>query len=209
VKKDETDRDTNTFSFQLDDFFGKPTLLSGDDRISYRKFRKELSKILQPKNLLDEIEVQEIVDNIWEARRYQKLGTKLVDAERMSAFEHLMNSRFGGVSEAGEQMAAVFARKVYPDGMTEADFLKKVGLSAELVQARSVLMAAEEFSIFERLVSDRINARKTALKEYTRRKRADEKEKRLAAKVKSQHRDLANDNRPSERDVRSRTKPRS
>jgi hypothetical protein len=101
--------------------------------------------------------------------------------------------------------ASVEIDKPYPDGMTEADVLKKAGLSLELVHARSVLLAAKEFAVLDNLAAGRDAARKASLKDYDRRKRQSEKENRAAAKAKSQSRDLANDNHPADREVRPRT----
>jgi hypothetical protein len=197
VKKNKTHKLSGTLS-QLDEFFGRPALLKGEDRDNYRELQKEISESMHPENFLDALEVQEVVDNIWEGRRFQKMGTKLVDAERKNALEHLTNSRFGYVSEQSEAWLESIAGKPYPEGRTEADLLRKIGLSTELVQARALLLAAEGLAVVDRLASNRVSARKTSLKDYTRRKRLDAKEKRLAAKAELQHRDLANDNRPAE-----------
>jgi hypothetical protein len=197
VKKNKTDK-LGRASSQLDEVFGRPALLKGEDRASYRELQKEISESMHPENFLDALEVQEVIDNIWEGRRFQKMGTKLVDAERRKAHERLTNSRFGYVSEKDEEWLESIAGKPYPDEMTEADVLRKVGLSIELVQAHALLLAAEYLGVVDRLASNRVSARKTSLKDYARRKRLDAKEKRLVAKAELQHRDLANDNRPAE-----------
>jgi hypothetical protein len=194
MKKNKTDQ----FGSRLDEFFGRPALLKGEDRDNYRELQKEISKSMHPKNFLDALEVQEVIDNIWEGRRFQKMGTTLVDAERRKAFEHLTNSRFGYVSEKDGEWLESIAGKRYPDEMTEKDVLRKVGLSVELVQAHALLLATEYLAVVDQLVSNRVSARKTSLKDYERRKQLDVKEKRLAAKAELQHRDLANDNRPAE-----------
>jgi hypothetical protein len=198
VKKNKTDKHGSTSS-QLDDFFGRPALLKGEDRVRYRKLQKAISESMHPENFLDALEVQEVVDKIWEGQRFQKMGTKLVDAERGKALEHLTSSRFGYVSEKDEEWLESFAGKPFPDEMTEAEVLRKVGLSMELLQAHALLLAAEGLAVVDRLASNRVSARKTTLKDYARRKRLDAKERRLAAKAELQHRDLANDNRPAER----------
>jgi hypothetical protein len=194
VKKNKTAKLESTSS-ELDDFFGRPALLKGENRESYRNLQRELSKILRPENLLDTIEVQEAVDDIWEGRRLQTMGTKLIDAERRKAVEFLTSSRFGYVSEAHEEWFESLAGKPYPDGMTEAEVLKKMGLSKELVQARALLQAAEDLAVVNRLASSRVAARKASLKDYARRKRLEAKERRLADKVKLQQ---SNDNEPTE-----------
>jgi hypothetical protein len=147
----------------------------------------------------------EIVNNSWESQRYHELGTKLVDAERRNVVKHLTSSRFGYISEASDDWLESLEGK-YPDGMTEADILKKVDLSEELIQATAMLWKAEDCAVLGKLAANRIAARKASLKDYERRKRLGAKEKRLAEGAKSYKHDLANDNRPAEREIR-RTKP--
>ena len=173
-------------------------MLKGEDRASYRALQKEISESMHPENFLEALEVQEVIDNIWEGRRFQKMGTKLLDAERRKAREHLTNSRFGYVSEKDGEWLESIAGKPYPDEMTEEDVLRKVGLSMELVQAHALLLAAEYLAVVDQLASNRVSARKISLNDYARRRRLVAKEKRLAAKAEMQHRDLANDNRPAE-----------
>jgi hypothetical protein len=197
VKKNRTHKLDRTSS-QLDEFFGRPALLKGEDRANYRALQEEISELMHPENFLDALEVQEVVENIWEGRRFQRMGTKLVDAERRKARERLTNSRYGYVSEKSEKWLESIAGKPYPDDMTEADVLKKVGLSVELVQAHALLMSEDYLAVVDRLASNRISARKSSLNGYERRKRLDAKEKRLAAKAELQHRDRANDNRQAE-----------
>jgi hypothetical protein len=196
VKKNKTDKLSRTSS-QLDEFFGRPALLKGEDRDNYRELQKAISELMQPESLLDELEVQEVIDNIWEGRRFQNMGAKLIDAERRKAFDHLTSSKFGYLSEEDAEWFESIAGK-YPDEMTETDVLRKIGLSTGLVQAHAVLLASEYLAVVDQLASNRISARKASLKDYARRKRLDAKDKRLAAKAELQHRDLANDNRPAE-----------
>jgi hypothetical protein len=197
VKKNKTDKLSRTSS-QLDDFFGRPALLKGEDRDNYRELQKAIAESMQPESLLDELEVQEVIENIWEGRRFQNMAAKLIDAERRKAFEHLTSSKFGYLSEEDAAWLESIAGKPYPDEMTETDVLRKIGLSTGVVQAHAVLLAAEYLAVVDQLASNRVSARKTSLKDYARRKRLDAKEKRLAAKAELQHRDLANDNRPAE-----------
>ena len=125
MKKNRTHKLDRTSS-QLDEVFGRPALLKGEDRANYRELQKEISESMHPENFLDALEVQEVVDNIWEGRRFQRMGTKLVDAERRKAFEHLTNSRYGYVSEKAEEWLESNA------GKTEAARTTKVGGAGSL-----------------------------------------------------------------------------
>jgi hypothetical protein len=174
-------------SLQLDEFFGRPKLLKGEDRIAYRKFRNALRVCLKPEknDLIDELEVQEVIDCIWEAQRFQKMAPALVDAERRQAIEYLMDSSRGFVTEEHEEWYESFKGKPYPDEMTEAEVLKKVGLGEDLIQARSFLGAAQKIGILDQFIASRIASRKALLKDRDRRKRQAAKDERLAAKEKS------------------------
>lgn len=190
-----------SISSQLDEFLGRPTLLAGEDRKGYRQFLKMVSELLKPEDLFDELEVQEIANNIWAARRYQKLGTELVDAEHANAVRKLADSKKGYVSQAAAEHVNESTEIAGP-GIGMHVLLNKLGISKELVLANSVLLAADNFAVLDRLMSNQIATRKTALKDYERRKRSVAKEKRLAAKAKRQV--LANDNEPEQVKVRTR-----
>jgi hypothetical protein len=88
--------------------------------------------------------------------------------------------------------------------MGKSILLGKLKISEELVRATSVLLAADNVSVLDRLMSNRIATRKVTLKDYERRKRLAAKEKRLAAKAKRQI--LANDNAKEEVKVLTRKK---
>ena len=180
-----------SISSQLNEFLGRPKLLAGEDRKGYRQFLKMVSDDLKPEGLFEELEVQEIANNIWEARRYQKLGAELVDAEHANAVRKLAHAKNGYVSKAAAKHVNVNTEISSP-GIGMHVLLNHLGINRELVQATSVLLAAHNFAILDRLMSTQIAARKAALKDYERRKRLAEKEKRLAARAKRQV--LANDN---------------
>jgi hypothetical protein len=171
-------------SLQLDDFFGRPKLSKGEDRIAYRKFRKAFRDCLKPEknNLIDGLEVQEVIDCIWEAQRFQRMAPALVDSERRQAIEYLMDSSLGYVTEENEEWYPSFKGKPYPDDMTEAEVLEKVGLSEDLIQARSFLGAAQKIGVLDQFISSRIATRKALLKDRDRRKRQAVKDERQAAK---------------------------
>jgi uncharacterized damage-inducible protein DinB len=171
--------------------------LAGEDRVAYRKLQKTMSDLMRPENFLDKLDVQEIVDAIWEGRRFQKMSPKLVDAERRNAIGDLTDSSLGHVSEADEEWFQSIEGKPYPNGTTEADVLKKLGLNPELVQAEAYLRAAKRIAVLDQLASNRIAARRASTKEYSRRKRLEAKVERSETK-KKQPADLANDNRPAE-----------
>jgi len=201
----------NLFS-QLDELLGRRALLKGESRTKYLELRKIIARLMNPEDVFDAIEVQEIVDSIWDSQRFQKLAAKLVDAEFTNALKFLTDSAHGYVSENTEKWIKANRDKAQKSSMTDLEFLKKIGINSGLVLAKSMLLAADDFSALDRLASNRIAARKTAHAGYTRRKKLQAKEKRRAAKAKPQQqiltndKSLANDNRPTERKNKSLNK---
>jgi hypothetical protein len=169
-------------SFDLDDLFGKPALLKGEDRGAFNQLRAKVREVLQPGDFIAELEAQELAENIWEGRRLQTMATKLVAAERRKAIKFLTASRFEYVSEKSDDWFESLEGK-YPDGLTEADVFKKMGLSVELVNARALLQTQEDVAVVERMAANRVATRKASLRDYERRKRLDAKRKRLTAKA--------------------------
>lgn len=156
----------------LDDIFGRPPLLKGEDRDKYEKLQAVVSESLCPEDLFDEIDAREITSALWEGQLYRKMFQKLVDSKRPKAFEILTSERFGHVTEEQENWIESLGGEPYPDGMTTKDVLKKVGLSLELLQANAVLMAQEEIPHLERLIEKRIATRNARLNDLHRRKRS-------------------------------------
>jgi hypothetical protein len=197
---------------QLDELLGRRALLKGESRTRYLELRNLAEGLMEPKDVFDAIEVQEIVDNIWDSQRFQNLAAKLVDAEFANALKYLTDSAHGYVSQKTEAWIKANRDKAQQNCMTDLEFLKKIGINSGLVRAKSMLLAADDFGALDRLASNRIAARKTALAGYARRKRLQAKEKRRAAKAKPQQqirandKSLANDNRPTERKNKSLNK---
>jgi hypothetical protein len=169
----------------VDEILGKPALLKYEDQQSYDEVLELVSERLEPDDLFELLEVQEITNNIWEGLRFQKMRTEVVDAERSNAIRKLANPKFGYVAIAASKHLAA-GTKIPKDGMGENLLLRKLGVGPELVGAMALLLAEENLMVFDRLESNRIASRKAAVRDYERRQRQVAKEKRLAAKSKPQ-----------------------
>jgi hypothetical protein len=185
---------------RIEEFLGRPKLLRGEDRQLYRMLLKEVTRLWEPDNLFDQLEVQEITTNIWEASRFQKLQAELINAEHSNAIRKLADPKLGYVSEQDAKRVKLNAELPVEAGMSEGMLFKKLNLTAGLVRAASVALTGNSLLVFDRLIANRRAARKGAQKEYDRRKRLAAKDERLAAREKrSRIKDkrLANDNKPA------------
>ena len=55
-------------SDQIDDIFGEPALLQGVDRERYMRLHAAVEADIQPKNVLDRIQVREMTNKVWEEK---------------------------------------------------------------------------------------------------------------------------------------------
>jgi hypothetical protein len=198
---------------ELDELFGEPILLRHEDKDRYRALQKKVERLMKPKDLFDALDARDFVNAVWDGARFQSQAAELVNTQWRKALKELANRKSGFVSEiAAKSIEAYLAapRGMTQNGMTESRMLRETGLSGTAVEARSVLLAADDLLVLDKLVSNRNSTRDALLKAYRRAQAAKEKrlaakEKRLAAKARRkaakalQPADRANDNRPSER----------
>jgi hypothetical protein len=74
------------------DLFGRPPLIPGEDSATYEALRVEIWRALQPKDALEEINVQDMVDLTWEARRMHRLKVNLLRVAAPEAVEKILRT---------------------------------------------------------------------------------------------------------------------
>jgi hypothetical protein len=84
---EENETDDNYFTL----IFGEPALLKGESRSAYDLLRVSVARELNaPYDVLSQLNVQEITDSIWEAQRYKRFATQLIDTGYLEALEVLL-----------------------------------------------------------------------------------------------------------------------
>jgi hypothetical protein len=167
---------------ELDRILGKPLLLKSDDPDQYRALEQEFERILKPRDFIEALKVRDIVNATWESARFKTHAAALVNAEWGKALKKLASPGSGYVSDRVAKLVDAYLAGPQHDGMAEWSMLEKSGLSASAVEAHAVLLAGDNLSVLEELVSRR-DATRNALLEANRKERA-AKEKRQAVKEK-------------------------
>ena len=84
---EENQTDDNYFT----QIFGETALLKGERRDCYDLLRVSVARELNaPYDVLSQLKVQEITDSIWEAQRYKRFATQLIDTGYLVALEVLL-----------------------------------------------------------------------------------------------------------------------
>ncbi len=72
---------------KIDDLFGEPSLIIGEDKERYLRLRAAVEADIKPKNVFDWIMVREQTDKYWEELRYKRGAAALIDGAFQEALE--------------------------------------------------------------------------------------------------------------------------
>lgn len=191
----KTDLRSIHFSSKLQKLLGETPLLEGEDRRLYAELKEAIEEHMAPQDLFEELDVRDIVNAIWESRRFEKQASELVNAEWSNAIRKL--AAVGNLSDTMAERLQLTKDSIPAGKLGLGIFLSAVGATKELVQAHALLLAVHDYSIFDKLAANRIARRKTAVKDYENRRRQAKKDKQVTVKAKQERTKLANDNRPA------------
>jgi len=104
-------------------------LLKGEDEELYAELREALKAHLDPQDLFDELDVQDLANNIWEGQRFQKHATELINAERLNAIKKLAASRPGFLSDKMAKRIGVTGDTIPEDAIGQGVYLGELGVS--------------------------------------------------------------------------------
>lgn len=189
---------SSTFSRDLQKLLDDTPLLEGDNKQLYDELREEIEELLDPQDLFEELDVRDLVNTIWESRRFETQAAELVNAKWPDAIRKLAAER--NLSDDMAERLQLTEDSVPTGKIGLGIFLSTVGATRALVQARAVLLAGRDYSTLDKLVTNRITRRKAAVKDYENRRRQAKKDKRVAVKAKQEQTKLANDNSPAVED---------
>jgi hypothetical protein len=159
--------------------FGTPLLLKGESWEAYDFLRSKVQDMLAPTDLFGELRVQEVTDALWEANRFKRFATRLIDTGHITALEVLLQTACWNCPFI---KPAAVAHDYYYGNTQEREAAKKLvasfGITDNLIQAKVLGVMAGEFSNADRLVDNRAVKLKGLLKDHERQKRKAEKAQR-------------------------------
>jgi hypothetical protein len=170
---------------EVNELLGDPILLQHEELEDYRNLEATITSLLNPRDLFDALEARDIVNSIWEGKRYQDGAAALINAERRKALKKLLDPKSGYIPDTEKSRKAIenFEQGT-KDGLGQSILLRKLGIDSSAVEAHAVLLAANDYLVLDKLVASRNAARRTGLKDYERRQRVALKAKREVAKAK-------------------------
>ena len=170
--------DTKPSTVNFAQLIGPPALLPGEDAAQYEALRAEVRKCFEPKSVLDEANVSDVTDKIWEAQRYKRFEVRILEGSRLSALAHLLlplfqTNSFGAFVAAGEY----FGRDSHKSKRIK-NLMDEYNITEEMVYAKAASMECGKISYIERMISNREASRNGLLREHERRQRRAAKQSR-------------------------------
>jgi hypothetical protein len=143
---------------------GEPTLLLGEDARGYDELLAEVSRVLVPHDVIEDMWIRDVVDLAWDVLRLRRLKANLLRARAREALREVLDRLS---EDAFDLTRGWFARDAAAVDKVERA-LKSAGLSMDTVMAATLRQELEEIERIEAMIANAENRRGTALSEIER-----------------------------------------
>jgi hypothetical protein len=152
------------------DFFGPPPLLRGENEALYTALHAEVERMLEPETILDQIDVRDITNNIWEAQRYKRLEPRLIESASISALAELLTPIFELDHTRGLEAANMYYGRNAQQRKVAADLLSHHKITEEMILAKALARVGGHVGDIDRLIATRERSRFNVFKDHQRRR---------------------------------------
>jgi hypothetical protein len=169
----------------IDDLFGAPALLEGEDRERYARLFAAVESEIEPKNFFEVMQVREQTDKIWEELRYKRSSAALIDSALVEALASLLDPIFQGrmTLTTGAKAAVKFYGDDPKAKKEVAELMSQFGITEAKIQAKAMQIVGGPLQLFDRMIGNRENARRNLRKEQERRAAANDSRDRADPKM--------------------------
>jgi hypothetical protein len=101
---------------QMNDLFGEPPLIKGEDKARYLRLLAAIENELQPKTVFDRIYAREYTDKLWQQQRCKQSAASIVESAYIEALADLLRP-FDLPMIFGKDPATEMARDYFSGGV--------------------------------------------------------------------------------------------
>ena len=152
------------------DLFGPPPLLRGENEALYAALLAEVDSMIEPKTIMDRIDVRDITDKIWESQRYKRLEPRLIESACVSALAHILAPIFGLDHQRGFDAANRYYSADPLKRKTTVQLLSNHKITDEMILAKALAQVGGHVGNIDRLIAARERSRHNVFKDYQRRR---------------------------------------
>jgi hypothetical protein len=159
-------------SFEVDDMFGEPALLAGEDKGLYTKIYAAIEADIEPKSFFDRMHVREQTDKFWEELRLKGGAAALIDSAKIKALACLLNPippEKIGLLNGGSRAALAFYGNDQKDKQKVVKAMAEYRITEAMVQAKAMEIISGTLQLFDRMILNRENSRRQLRKEQEKR----------------------------------------
>jgi hypothetical protein len=141
---------------------GAPPLLAGEDGVAYDELLARILGHINPRDILEEIWVRDVVDLTWDVLRLRRLKAILITSHALRAVRDLLELRSG-------LLVALSVienwQRCHEDPMSE---LESIGLTKDAVMARALANRIDDVERIDRMIMLAETRRNASLREVER-----------------------------------------
>ena len=159
----------------LDDLFGPPPLMKGEDETRYSRLLAAIEHDFKPQTILDKICVHEFADKLWQQQRCKQSGVSIVEGAYIEAMATLLRSFSSRplmeISEAPEMKMArdYYSGSACPKEMEKVELLlAQCGITEQQIRAKAMQICGPIISMFNRMETNCETSLRILRKEHNR-----------------------------------------
>jgi hypothetical protein len=141
---------------------GAPPLLEGEDGAAYDELLARISGHINPRDILEEIWVRDVVDLTWDVLRLRRLKTTLITTHAPRAVTDLLEPRLGLLAALDVTQNW---QKRHENPMIE---VKSIGLTKDAIMARALANRIADVERIDRMIMLAETRRNASLRELER-----------------------------------------
>jgi hypothetical protein len=146
--------------------FGRPPLLEGEDTAAYDELLLQISGIVKPADILEEIWVRDIVDLVWEVFRLRRLKANVITAVAHEGVERILTPLLGWSS--AHDLARAWARRERSAIKHVDELLASACLTMDAVMAQTLSLKLDDIERIDRMIATAEGRRNAILREVDR-----------------------------------------
>ena len=148
---------------------GPPPLFRSEDKDAYGELLARVQASVQPKDIIEEFWVRDVVDLVWEALRLRRLKASLMTGTARKALAKVLRS----ISHPDpEEAAATWETRDAGAVELVESWLKESGFSMDVVMAQALRMRLDDIERIDRMITSAEMRRHAVLREVDRHRAA-------------------------------------
>jgi hypothetical protein len=159
---------------QMNDLFGEPPLIKGEDKARYLRLLAAIENELQPKTVFDRIYAREYTDKLWQQQRCKQSAASIVESAYIEALADLLRPfdlpMIFGKDPATEMARDYFSGESNNKRLEEVETrLAVLSISTEQIRAKAMQLCGNGVLMFNRMETNCETSLRMLRKESDRR----------------------------------------